>query len=156
MTADAIIKTVHITWQTAELILLTENGVQSVPQFPEMLREILRAFRSYFPVAVDGGIEGEHDSVINVFRVLAVETVPGNQFAVVQQLQYPVSAAQHLSLRYALILIFFISYRVFNNFGVLVFHHNFVLSGESHTHQTKCDNLKRSNLFSRFSHAKHV
>ena len=156
MTADAIIKTLHVTWQTAELILLTEDGVRSVPQFPEMFREILRAFRPYFPVAVDGGIEGEHDSVLNVFRVLTVETVPGNQFAVVQQLQYPVSAAYRLSLRNALILIFFISNRVFNYFGFLVFHYNFVLCGESHTAQTKRDNLKRRNLFSRLSHAKHV
>ena len=101
-------ETKHVIWQTVELILLTENGVQSVPQFPEMFRKILRAFRSYFPVAVDGGIEGEHDTVINVFRVLTVKAVPGNQLAVVQQLQYSVSAAQHLSLRYALILIFFI------------------------------------------------
>ena len=113
--------------------------MQSVPQFPEVFREIFRTFRPYFPVAVDGGIEGEHDSVLNVFRMLTVEAVPGNQLAVVQQLQYSVSVAQHLSLRYALILIFFISYRVFNNFGVIVFHHDFVLCGEAHTAQTKRD-----------------
>ena len=68
------------------LVVLPEQGVQTIPEFPEVFRKIFRSMCAYFFASVDGGFERKHDSILNTFRVIADKAIPRCKLAVVQQL----------------------------------------------------------------------
>ena len=68
------------------LVVLPEQGVQTVPEFPEVFWEIFRSVCANFSAAVDGGCERKHNTVFDIFRVIADKAIPRCKLAVVQQL----------------------------------------------------------------------